>query len=80
MRIPVGKAVYVYPESERDNFFWDGNQVVSERGAMLAEATDPKRGKMLRVILIVTGLGLICAACISKYLELRRREKEKPDA
>lgn len=75
--IPVGTVVMKGRESIEDNFFWDGNQIQSERGTMLAEAALPEQYRLFRVILIVVGLGLICAACISKYIELRRKRQEK---
>jgi len=76
MNIPVGTYVMQLPESIEDNYFWDGHEIKGERGSVFS-TPDKNRYTLLRTILILAGLGLICAACISKYQQIRQSQESR---
>jgi hypothetical protein len=77
LNMPAGTPVMLMPESIDNNYFWDGYDIKSEFGVPYAKSDEPKSHSFLRTILILIGLGLICAACIAKYIELRQNNKKK---
>ena len=74
--IPVGNYVMLLPDSAGDNFFWDGNEIQSEHGSVINRPSDTKRYTLFRTALIVVGLGLIAAACFSRYIQLHSNQRK----
>jgi hypothetical protein len=70
LNVPAGTAVILLPESEYDNFFWDGHEIKSERGYNLSTPQNTDRLAIVRLVLIVIGLGLIAAACLVRYFKM----------
>ncbi len=77
MGVPVGTRVYINPSPvEVDNFFWDGNMIRGEFGTVFVTNVDSfgKRYFNLRLLMIASGLALVCAACYFKYVTYRKEK------
>jgi hypothetical protein len=58
------------------NLIWDGNQIVNEWEAALADLDIPARNNVTFYLLTAIGLALICVGCLLKYLDMLKKRRE----